>query len=73
MIKYFLKIFNAQIYTIFLTMNAPIQDEESRKLHDEEELRRYNASKRKKKLKIYGLGILIVIMVIVWVIVGLYR
>jgi len=54
-------------------MNAHIQDEESRKLHDEEELRRYNTSKRKSNLKLYGLVILIVIMVITWVIVGWNR
>ena len=54
-------------------MNAPKPSDESRKLHDEEELRRYNSSKRKSNLKIYGLGILIVIMAIAWVIAGLYR
>jgi len=54
-------------------MNVLKQDEESRKLHDEEELRLYNASKRKSNLKLYGLGILIVILAITWVIAGLYR
>ncbi len=54
-------------------MNIPKQDEESRKLHDEEELRRYNASKRKSNLKLYGLGILIVILVIAYIVVGWYR
>ena len=51
-------------------MNSHIQDEESSKLHDEEELRRYNDSKRKNNLKIYGAAILIVIA---YVVVGLYR
>ena len=54
-------------------MNSHIQDEESRRLHDEEELRRYNDSKRKKNLKIYGIAIVTVIMIIAWVIVGWYR
>jgi len=54
-------------------MNAQIQDEESRKLHDEEELQRYNDSKRKKNVKIYFIAIVTVILVIAWVIVGLYR
>ena len=54
-------------------MNTPIQDEESRKLHDEEELRRYNASKRKKNLKIYGLGIMIVILSIAWIIIRIFK
>ena len=54
-------------------MNFPIQDEESRKLHDEEELRRYNDSKRKNNLKIYGAAILVVILVIAYIVVGWYR
>lgn len=54
-------------------MNAPLPSDESRKLHDEEELQRYNASRRKSNLKIYGLGIVIVILVIAWVIVGMNR
>jgi len=54
-------------------MNAPIQDEESRKLHDEEELQRYNDSKRKNNLKIYGAVILVVILVFAYIVVGWYR
>jgi len=54
-------------------MNTPIASEESRKLHDEEELRRYNASKRKSNLKMYGAAILVVILVIAYIVVGWYR
>ena len=54
-------------------MNTPIPSEESRKLHDEEELQRYNASKRKSNLKIYGLVIVILILAIALVIVGMNR
>jgi len=54
-------------------MNTPISSDESRKLHDEEELQRYNKSKRKSNLKIYGLAIAVVILAIVWVIVGWNR
>ena len=54
-------------------MNTPISNDESRKLHDEEELRRYNASKRKSNLKIYGLVIVVVILAIAWIIVGWNR
>jgi len=60
-------------YYILLTMNAHTQDEESCKLHDEEELRRYNASKQKSNLKKYGLLIVIVILVIAYIVVGWYR
>lgn len=54
-------------------MNAPLPSDESRKLHDEEELRRYNASKRKSNLKLYGLGILIVILAIAWIVIGILK
>ncbi len=54
-------------------MNTSIPSEESRKLHDEEELRRYNASKRKSNLKIYGLVIKIVILAIAWVFTRLFN
>ena len=56
-----------------MTMNTPIPSEESRKLHDEEELRRYNSLKHKSNLKIYGLVLVIVILAIAWVIVGWNR
>ncbi len=48
-------------------MNSPIQDEEERKLHDEEELRRYNALKRKNNLRFNLLVISIVFLVIIYI------
>jgi len=54
-------------------MNVQIQDEESHKLHDEEEFRRYNDSKRKNNLKMYGVAFLIVILMFAYIVVGLYR
>ncbi|MHA1720196.1 MAG: hypothetical protein ACTSWX_04160 [Promethearchaeota archaeon] len=54
-------------------MNSPIQDEEERKLHDEEELRRYNALKRKKNLRFYLLVISIVFLVIIYILLTIFK